>query len=328
MISHLMLYAIEVALLIGLAGLALERVAAWGRFPRRVVWAACLVVSLGLPAVNALMPRQAMRQQPLVTNPSPPLVATSPALTQSFQQPETTTFKALPDSHRLVSPTRVSGEEVLSAVWLAASTGLVTLYAFLRLRLRRAARYWRCERINDQEVWLTRELGPAVCGLIKPVIVMPQWVLEAPRHARALILAHEQEHIAARDPALLLLGLVAIVIAPWNLPLWWQLRRLRFAIEVDCDGRVLHRGEEAKDYGEVLLAVGARQSLMPIGAIAGTDGPSQLLRRIRIMTGDLPGPGRWSVGAAVGSRWQASPSPPNCKRPRFGSVRRATKPRR
>ena len=49
MISDLMLYSAKVALLIGLAALALERVAAWRGLPRRALWAAALVLSLALP---------------------------------------------------------------------------------------------------------------------------------------------------------------------------------------------------------------------------------------------------------------------------------------
>jgi hypothetical protein len=98
---------------------------------------------------------------------------------------------------------------------------------------------------------------------------------------------------------LLLLGLSLVVIAPWNLPLWWQLRRLRFAIEVDCDARVLGRGAEARAYGEVLLAIGERRTFTPVGAIALTEPASQLLRRIRIMTAQLPKRGKWAVAAAI-----------------------------
>jgi hypothetical protein len=43
MISDFMFYGTEVALLIAVAGLALERVAAWRGFPRRGLWAAALV---------------------------------------------------------------------------------------------------------------------------------------------------------------------------------------------------------------------------------------------------------------------------------------------
>jgi hypothetical protein len=185
-------------------------------------------------------------------------------------------------------------------MWLAASAGLVIFYALLGLRLRTAARYWQRERINEQEVWVTEALGPAVYGLINPVILMPRWALDAPSSARAVVLAHEQQHIVARDPALLLLGLSLVVIAPWNLPLWWQLRRLRFAIEVDCDARVLRGGAEPGSYAEVLLAIGERRTVTPVGAIALTEPASQLRRRIRIMTAQLPKRGKLAVAAAIG----------------------------
>jgi beta-lactamase regulating signal transducer with metallopeptidase domain len=303
MIIDLMLYGTKVALLIGLAGLALERVAAWRGLPRRALWATALVLSVALPALAVLTPKQAMAPPAFVTNPSPSLVAAPNAVAREFRAPDAAAsipIKSPPRERHLIWPTRASVEQVLRTVWLAASVGLVTFYALLWQRLRMAARSWRRERINDQDVWVTEALGPAVYGLIKPVILMPRWALDAPSSAQAIVLAHEQEHIAARDPALLLLGLVLVVIAPWNLPLWWQLKRLRFAIEVDCDARVLGRGAEARVYGEVLLAIGERRTFTPVGAIALTEPASQLLRRIRIMTTHLPKRGKWAVAATIG----------------------------
>jgi len=302
MISELMLYGAKVALLIGLAGLVLERAAAWRGLPRRAVWAAAMVLSLALPVLGLLMPKQAIAPRAFALTQSRSSVATPHVVANEFRAPDTTAsspIKSKRQQRHLTWPIQASVEQVLLTGWLAASAGLVIFYALLWLRLRRAARYWRRERINGQEVWVTQALGPAVCGLIKPVILIPQWVLGAPSHVRALVLAHEQEHIAARDPALLLLGLVLVVIAPWNLPLWWQLKRLRFAMEVDCDARVLGRGEEVTAYGEMLLAVGERRTLMPVGAIALTEPASQLLQRVRIMTADVPSRGKWAVAAAV-----------------------------
>jgi beta-lactamase regulating signal transducer with metallopeptidase domain len=63
-------------------------------------------------------------------------------------------------------------------------------------------------------------------------------------------------------------------------------------MEVDCDARVLGRGEKVKAYGEMLLAVGERRTLMPVGAIALTEPASQLLQRVRIMTADVPSRGK------------------------------------
>jgi beta-lactamase regulating signal transducer with metallopeptidase domain len=83
---------------------------------------------------------------------------------------------------------------------------------------------------------------------------------------------------------LLAAALFVLACMPWNIALWWQLRRLRRAIEVDCDARVLKDGHTAADYGEVLLEVGQRQSVL-IGAVAAmSERVSFLEQRIRIMT--------------------------------------------
>jgi beta-lactamase regulating signal transducer with metallopeptidase domain len=303
MIGDLMLYGTKIAVLIGLAGLVLERVAGWRALPRRGLWAATLVLSVTLPALAVLTPKQAMAPTEIVPNPLSWSATAPNAVTQVFRAPDTAAsiaIKSPPRQLHLTWPSRASIEQVLRTVWLATSVGLVIFYGLLWAQLRMAARYWRRERLNDQEVWVTEALGPAVYGLIKPIILMPRWTLDAASGVRAVVLAHEQEHIAARDPALLLLGLVLVVIAPWNLPLWWQLRRLRFAIEVDCDARVLGRGAEARAYGEVLLAIGERRAFTPVGAIALTEPASQLLRRIRIMTVHLPKRGKLAVTAAIG----------------------------
>jgi hypothetical protein len=63
----------------------------------------------------------------------------------------------------------------------------------------------------------------------------------------------------------------------------WLVRRLRRAIEVDCDGRVLQQGHDAARYGETLLVVGQRQSAF-IGAVAAmSESKSFLEERIKLM---------------------------------------------
>jgi beta-lactamase regulating signal transducer with metallopeptidase domain len=302
-ISDLMLYGLKVAVLIGLAGLAFERVAAWRGLPRRGLWAAALVLSVALPALAVLTPKQAMAPPALLTTPVPSSAAAPNAMAEVFPAPgaaPSIAIRSLPRPRHRTWPTRESFEQLLQTVWLAASVGMVTFYVLLWLRLRMAARDWRRERINDQEVWVTEALGPAVFGFVNPIILMPRWTLDAPINARTVVLKHEQEHIAAHDPGLLLLGLLLVAIAPWNVPLWWQLRRLRFAIEVDCDARVLGRGADAIAYSEVLLTIGQRRTFTPVGAIALTEPASRLLRRIQIMTTDVPKRGKWLIGAAIG----------------------------
>jgi len=84
---------------------------------------------------------------------------------------------------------------------------------------------------------------------------------------------------------------------PWNLPLWWQLRRLRRAIEVDCDARVLNAGHDVNRYGETLLEVGQRHSAFLGSVAAMSESKSFLEQRIRIM---LSKPKRWwKISAAT-----------------------------
>jgi len=122
-------------------------------------------------------------------------------------------------------------------------------------------------------------------------MVLPAWLAQAPSQQRDLAIAHERSHLDARDPQLLALALTLLVCMPWNPSLWWQLRRLRHAIEVDCDTRVLRGGHDLLDYGEALLALGLRRSQQH-GLMAASDASQSLLeRRIRIMSTQ---PHRWS----------------------------------
>ena len=81
------------------------------------------------------------------------------------------------------------------------------------------------------------------------------------------MLLHEGEHIRAGDPYLLLGAALALVLMPWHPVLWRQVRRLRLAIEIDCDARVLGRTENPRSYGELLLQVARRRPEPPMWAM-------------------------------------------------------------
>ncbi|HWW20919.1 MAG TPA: hypothetical protein VNZ06_08955, partial [Steroidobacteraceae bacterium] len=84
-----------------------------------------------------------------------------------------------------------------------------------------------------------------------------------------------------------------------NVPLWWQLYRLRHALEVDCDARVLDAGHDLQAYGEALIAVGQQRSAF-IGAVAAMAESRTLLeRRIEVMTARTHR--RWTYGFALAS---------------------------
>jgi beta-lactamase regulating signal transducer with metallopeptidase domain len=156
--------------------------------------------------------------------------------------------------------------------------------------------------------------GLALFGFVKPHVVIPQWLLDAPAEVRGLALHHEREHVDAKDNRILALARALCALAPWNLVLWWQLRRLRAAIEIDCDARVLRGGVDAKAYSSALLAVRQRHAATPLAAVALLDPVSELERRIRLM---LQAPKRASrtistVGTAITTTLAVCPAPVPC----------------
>ena len=69
---------------------------------------------------------------------------------------------------------------------------------------------------HSLSVLLAEDVGPAVVGFLRSQIVLPRWALEAGENQRRMMLRHEQEHLAARDPRLILFGAAMLVLMPWN----------------------------------------------------------------------------------------------------------------
>jgi hypothetical protein len=125
--------------------------------------------------------------------------------------------------------------------------------------------------------------GPAVLGLLRAEIVVPRSLLERSAEEQRLILIHEREHLRARDHLLLASAWLVAIALPWHPAVWALINRLRLAIELDCDARVLRAGESPKSYGALLIDVAAHHGGIRIGALALADGPSHLERRILAM---------------------------------------------
>jgi TonB family protein len=199
---------------------------------------------------------------------------------------------------RLLAPSRRALRAALAGVahdvaamavvaWLVLSTSLLGWLAAGVLYWQRTRRSWRRMTLDGISIDVSPATGPAVVGLLSHRIVLPAWATTMQPEHRRLVLAHESEHINARDPERLMLAIVALVLMPWNLGLWWCAARLRRAIELDCDMRVLGRYPGAKDYGRVLLEVAARgrnSGPLAIPMVALLRLPSELELRLRAMT--------------------------------------------
>jgi bla regulator protein BlaR1 len=277
-----MLYVVMVTLLLSIGAMFAERAARLKRGRTRWIWITAIVASLAIPTVIASV----SVELPSIVTPTvaQKAVALRAATTQALSPVMWISGSAVePRSWR-------DFDSLLTTLWRAASGAMLLaliasgVHLFLRKRL------WGTETVAGANVFVTGDVGPAVVGLLRPRIVVPAWVKQAlPSHQSAVI-AHEQSHLDARDPQLFTFALALLVFMPWNLPLWWQLRRLRYAIEVDCDARVVAGGIDLAHYGETLITVGERQSAY-VGAVAAmSESRSFLEERIRIM---LSQPVKW-----------------------------------
>jgi hypothetical protein len=153
--------------------------------------------------------------------------------------------------------------------------------------------------------------------------VIPQWALDLEPQAIDLMLHHEHEHLRARDPLLIHLASLVVLAMPWNPAVWWMVSRLRLAVEMDCDARVLARGGDTPEYAELLLRVGQRRARLPLGAAALGEPVSFLGRRIRRMVTDLP---RWRwAGATAAGCIAAAAVIAACEAPRPVGLRQETR---
>jgi TonB family protein len=144
-------------------------------------------------------------------------------------------------------------------IWMALSAAVALAYLISYVRLQRARRTWLPARLMEHEVFLSQGFGPAIFGFIAPRIVMPEWVRTTSDEEQRLILLHEREHIRVKDHLQLLLTMLATVAMPWNPFVWIQTRKLRFALEADCDQRVLAAIPDHERYATLLVDVGTRQ---------------------------------------------------------------------
>lgn len=222
--------------------------------------------------------------------------------------PLTVEAVAPPTEVAVRSPTSLllAAERLAGPVWVALSGTWLLVFGVSALRLARARRRWRPTRIAGHRVRISHDTGPAVVGVFAPEIVLPSWVLDAPEGDRRWIVRHEVAHVRAGDSRLVLGAFAVAVAFPWNPGLWWAFRRLRDAVEVDCDRRVLARASrlDRRHYGELLLRVARHlRSDAPRYALAAfAERGTVLERRIRTMLGFLPNlsiPSRLALGGGA-----------------------------
>ncbi len=263
--------------------------------PTRFVWLAGLMVGPTLLAARALAPAVTPS---MGAGALPEVVVELPALIVGGAEP----------AGRVL-------DLALLGFWIVSFLAVVTTLGVARLRLARDLRQWTRTRVLGVHVSVSRDLGPAVVGITRSAIVLPEWILHLPEPQLGLVLAHEEEHRSARDPALLAAAVALVAATAWNPVSWWMLRRLRHAIEIDCDRRVLRSTGSRRAYGESLLTVAGRACRPTLPMAAFTEAPHALERRLLAMTTRisnrtrLAGSALMAVAALVGAQACSVDSP-------------------
>lgn len=265
MIASWMLYCLAISMLLSIAGVAVERALASRGWPVRFVWVATLALSLAWPLAPMAARLLPTPPRPVRVMPFTIVVDVSPAVPSTI------------DRAAMIN-------KGLVGAWIALSLLLAFRLAHATATLEHARRAWQRGRVNGVRVKLSENVGPAVVGLRTMEVVLPKWILSLDESLRAIVLRHEEEHRSARDPYLLFGAAVLVALMPWNAALWFQARRLRLAIEMDCDARVLRAHPSPERYGMLILTIAQRRSVSPVlFAPMLTEPTTNLERRILAM---------------------------------------------
>lgn len=309
-VSEWIAYALAVGVLLGGAALAAEGVCRLARRATRWAWGSALALTVIL---TALAPLRAAppASPPLLATEVPAGVVVAPQtrggvaamLAGALGAVRQTVVRPVQDALAAVErrvPARLDGW--LVAAWMSLSALLLALFTAVHARVRRVRGDWPSAELMGLPVRVAPNAGPAVVGLLRPQIVVPRWLLDRAADEQRLVLAHEQEHVRARDPLLLAAGCAAAALLPWHPVVWWMLARLRLSVELDCDRRLLRRGVAAGQYGTLLIDLAERYSTLPAGLLAGApalaDRASHLERRLLAMT-SRPSRHPYARGAAL-----------------------------
>jgi beta-lactamase regulating signal transducer with metallopeptidase domain len=338
MIAAWLIYSIAIATLLYVSARALELIAYAVHLPTRFIWVAAMGVTVALstrqlirvgngldvptPSLERRIARR-VRAIPPVAIVERQLDATAPhqlhPIREALRAALANTIYSLARTrgaiHRVDVAPLDKWNRSLLASWFVMSAALAGFIFVAFGRLRAMERDFDRRSVDGIPVSVSDGVGPALFGITDPRIVVPAWVLDLPTTERRIILAHEGEHAIARDPQTLLGVLLFLIVQPWNVALWQMFARLRLAMEMDCDRRVLGPTADARRYGELLVLVHSRRAVAPQPLLSFVERRSNLEQRIRRIAGR--GPSRPAVvgsllraGLALGvAAWTPGPTP-------------------
>ncbi len=285
------LYVLLVGALLTCAAVAVDDILRRTSRPTRWVWVATLLAIVAFAAIAPRRQAPAAFKLPLASvsvtqatlAPARGGIAIAVAWARNIVTSSASTF--IGTANRRLPAATVTA---LGLAWMGATATLLLVLVGANRRVRRERRHWPLADVGGAQVRLSPSVGPAVIGLAPPEIVVPRWLLDRSADEQRLVIVHEREHVAAHDQLLLLGGLVVAALLPWHPAVWFALARLRLAIELDCDTRVLRRGVARRSYGALLIDIAGQCAGHRVGALALADRPSHLERRLLAMKNAQP----------------------------------------
>jgi beta-lactamase regulating signal transducer with metallopeptidase domain len=287
------LYVLLVGTLLACAALAVDGILRRTALPTRWVWVSTLAAIVGFAVIAPRRdaPSAAFRipvtQSPagVVAAPSMAMNGFAAVLERGREAVRSMSTQLIVGANRRLSAAVVLG---LSIVWGAMSAMVLAVLAIVNRCVDRERHAWPRAEVVGTPVRIAPTVGPAVIGLSAPEIVVPRWLLQRSADEQRLVIVHEREHLAARDQLLPVGGLIVAALLPWHPAIWWALSRLRLAIELDCDARVLNHGVQPRPYGALLIDIAGQCAGHRAGALALADRTSHLERRLLAMKNTQP----------------------------------------
>lgn len=237
-LAFLLLPLCQASALLGVAWLVSAALRRASAAARHFVWLSAIAALLLLPAVLLL----------------PPLwrVAPAPALA-----PVLSAGRTVVNVTAGSASARIPIAAPFLALWAAGAALLLArriFFQFQAARLVRGSISWR--RFDGFPVHLSESISiPVVCGLHRPVILLPAGAPSWPPDRLEVILRHEASHASRRDPLAQFAASTACALY-WPLPwVWAAARRLAVEAELACDDCVLAAGPRPSDYASHLIEI-------------------------------------------------------------------------
>ena len=259
-IDSLVAIAVKTGLLLAVVAAACRVLEHRSAACRHLLWTVALLMSLVLPIAIAVLPSYLAVTLPW-RGPGPELPSGFPSAGPISRMPLTC---------------------VITGIWLCGAMLLLVREACaaagIRHRVRQAShslslgwmvswsRVSRDHRIDRNLRILESSLvrSPCICGVLRPILLLPECGIDWSESRRQQALTHELAHLRRLDHLSSAMARLACVVHWYNPLVWQAARHMKLLQEQACDDAVLRSGGAPSEYAQFLLDL-ARHSLSDTG---------------------------------------------------------------